>query len=176
MNQSNVHQSDCLQHVFEYHQATKHQFQAYASGPGYLDWVNQPDPFRRYAGARLIPLHTIEPTDEPRYDDIFISERMPAPGAVNGQTISQLFYHSLALSAWKSTGETRWALRVNASSGNLHPTEGHLICGPVKGLCDQPWFAIMRREYMVLKCWRSSIPNYGTHCVARFPSIRFSSD
>jgi len=138
MSQSNAHQSDRLQPVFEYHQATKHQFQAYASGPGYLDWANQPDPFRRYAGARLIPLDVIEPTDEPRYDDVFISERMPAPGAVNRQTISRLFYDSLALSAWKSTGETRWALRVNASSGNLHPTEGYLICGPVKGLCDKP--------------------------------------
>ena len=52
---------------------------------------------------------------------------MPAPEAVNGRTISQLFYDSLALSAWKSTGETRWALRVNASSGNLHPTEGYLV-------------------------------------------------
>jgi hypothetical protein len=24
-----------------------------------------------------------------------------------------------------------WALRVNPSSGNLHPTEGYLLCGPV---------------------------------------------
>jgi hypothetical protein len=86
----------------------------------------------------LIPLDAVEPTDKPGYDDIFISDRMPARRAVNGQTISQLFYDSLALSAWKSTGETRWALRVNASSGNLHPTEGYLICGPVKGLCDMP--------------------------------------
>jgi len=138
MNHSNVHQSDRLRQVFEYHQATKHQFQAYASGPGYLDWANQPDPFRRYAGARLIPLETIEPTDAPRYDDVFNQQRMPAPEAVNGRTISQLFYDSLALSAWKSTGETRWALRVNASSGNLHPTEGYLLSGPVEGLCDKP--------------------------------------
>ena len=138
MNHSNVHQSDRLRQVFEYHQATKHQFQAYASGPGYLDWANQPDPFRRYAGARLIPLETIEPTDAPRYDDVFNQQQMPAPEAVNGRTISQLFYDSLALSAWKSTGETRWALRVNASSGNLHPTEGYLLSGPVEGLCDKP--------------------------------------
>jgi nitroreductase len=32
----------------------------------------------------------------------------------------------------------RWALKVNASSGNLHPTEVYLVCGPVKGLCDLP--------------------------------------
>ena len=68
-----------LQRVFVYHQASKHQFQAYASGPGYLDWVNQPSPFRRYAAARLIPVDAVEPTDKPGYDDIFISDGMPAP-------------------------------------------------------------------------------------------------
>ena len=124
--------------VFDYHQVTKHRFEAFASGPGFLDWATQPDPFRRYAGARLIKLETVAPTDEPRYDAIFTPGRMPAGAPVNLQTISQLFYDSLALSAWKSTGATRWALRVNASSGNLHPTEGYLVCGPVEGLCEQP--------------------------------------
>ena len=36
-----------------YHLATRHHEHAYARGPGYLDWDSQPDPFRRYAGARL---------------------------------------------------------------------------------------------------------------------------
>jgi hypothetical protein len=79
-------QSDRLQRVFVYHQATKHQFQAYARGPGHLDWVTQPDPFRRYAGARLIALETIEPADEPLYDDVFSEERMPAGAGHCGLT------------------------------------------------------------------------------------------
>ncbi len=130
--------SDRLQTVFDYHQATKHRFEAFAPGPGFLDWATQPDPFRRYAGARLIPLETVVPTDEPRFDDIFTPGQMPAAAPLTLQTISQLFYDSLALSAWKSTGAARWALRVNASSGNLHPTEGYLLCGPIEGLCEQP--------------------------------------
>ena len=138
MQQGSASQSDRLQQVFDYHQATKHQFEAYARAPGFLDWATQPDPFRRYAGARLIALQRVAPVDEPRYDDVFSAGRMPAAAPVNGQTISQLFYDSLALSAWKSIGDSRWALRVNASSGNLHPTEGYLVCGPVEGLCNQP--------------------------------------
>ena len=130
--------SERLQEVFDYHQATRHRFEAFASGPDMLDWATQPDPFRRYAGARLIRLETVAPTDEPGFDAIFTPADMPAPAAVNMHTISQLFYDSLALSAWKSTGTARWALRVNASSGNLHPTEGYLVCGPVEGLCEQP--------------------------------------
>ncbi len=124
--------------VFDYHEASKHRFEAFASGPGFLDWATQPDPFRRYAAARLIRLETVAVTDEPRYDAIYTPASLPAVAPVNRHTISQLFYDSLALSAWKQLGETRWALRVNASSGNLHPTEGYLVCGPVAGLTGQP--------------------------------------
>jgi SagB-type dehydrogenase family enzyme len=42
--------------------------------------------------------------------------------------------HALGLSAWKQFRESRWSLRVNPSSGNLHPTEAYLVCGPVAGV------------------------------------------
>jgi SagB-type dehydrogenase family enzyme len=138
MNQPNSPSSFRLQMVFDYHESTRHRFEAFAPGPGFLDWTNQPDPFRRYAGARLILLESVAVTDEPRYDAIFSPASMPAVAPVNHHTISQLFYDSLALSAWKQLGETSWALRVNASSGNLHPTEGYLVCGSVEGLCERP--------------------------------------
>ena len=126
-----------LQQVLHYHEITKHHFQGYARGPGHLDWATQPNPFRRYQGARLVPLEKVQAQDAPLYDDVFVRGRIP-PAPVTRQTISQLFYDSLAISAWKSTGESRWALRVNPSSGNLHPTEGYLICGPVDGLANRP--------------------------------------
>ena len=129
--------TDALQRVFRYHDETKHHFQRYAPGPGYLDWATQPDPFRRYAGAQLVHLDRPATTDAPLYDEAFVEGRLP-PSPVAWWSISQLFYDSLAISAWKSTGDARWALRVNPSSGNLHPTEGYLICGPITDLCDGP--------------------------------------
>ena len=33
----------------------------------------------------------------------------------------------MGLSAWKQFGQSRWALRVNPSSGNLHPTETYVV-------------------------------------------------
>ena len=36
--------------VMRYHEQTKHHFFRYARSPGYLDWANQPEPFRRYRG------------------------------------------------------------------------------------------------------------------------------
>ena len=128
---------DPLQELFQYHQATKHRPEGYAKGPGYLDWATQPSPFRRYEGARLVPLERVVPTDKPLYDDVFVQGRIQS-ASVNARSISQFFYDSLAVSAWKSTGDTSWALRVNPSSGNLHPTEGYLISGPIDGFCSVP--------------------------------------
>ncbi len=129
--------ADALSQVFAYHEATKHHFNQYARGPGGLDWATQPNPFRRYVGASVIPLEHLKPSDHPLYEPVFVEGTLPVQ-PLNHRSISQLFYDSLALSAWKQVGDARWSLRVNPSSGNLHPTEGYLVCGQVDGLCTQP--------------------------------------
>ena len=128
---------DALHTILHYHEVTKHRFQGYARGPGHLDWATQPNPFRRYEGARLAPLRKTPPTEAPRYDDAFVHGRI-SPALVSAQSVSQVLYDSLAISAWKSAGGASWALRVNPSSGNLHPTEGYVICGAIDGLCGTP--------------------------------------
>lgn len=163
---------DPLQQVFDYHQATKHHFQSYARGPGYLDWASQPNPFRRCHGARLMTLKKIRPTDEPLYDDAFVQGRI-SPAPVNARSISQLFYDSLAISAWKSIGETSWSLRVNPSSGNLHPTEGYLICGPIEGLCDKPMVCHYAPEEHGLELRAQFDLGLWEQLVVRFPRDTF---
>lgn len=129
--------SSPLEKVIAYHEATKHGFHAYAPGPGFLDWATQPDPFRRYPGCDVLALDHFPQADGPAYERALIEGRVD-PAAPGRETVSRLFYDSLALSAWKQAGASRWALRVNPSSGNLHPTEAYLIAGPVAGLLDAP--------------------------------------
>lgn len=129
-----------LAQVLAYHQASKHYPNRFARGPGHLDWATQPDPFRRYQGAPLLRLARIAPGDEPLYEPSFWLGQAE-PQALDLASISQLFFDSLALSAWKRAGGVSWALRVNPSSGNLHPTEGYLICGRVAGLTGTPMVA-----------------------------------
>src|SRR2546430_2614134 len=57
---------------------------------------------------------------------------------IPGRSLSRLLEYALALAAWKQAGGTRWALRSNPSSGNLHPTEGYLLIGAVEGLAPTP--------------------------------------
>jgi SagB-type dehydrogenase family enzyme len=129
--------SDKLAKVIAYHEATKHHYHAYAPGPGMLDWATQPDPFRRYAGAELLPLDKYPTADGPSYEQALIEGRVE-PAALTRETVSRLLYDSMALSAWKQAGGNRWALRVNPSSGNLHPTEAYVISAPIAGLFDVP--------------------------------------
>ena len=49
--------------------------------------------------------------------------------AVKHRPKAVLFELALGLSAWKEYGGSRWALRCNPSSGNLHPTEAYVVAG-----------------------------------------------
>ncbi|OFZ87423.1 MAG: hypothetical protein A2V78_12260 [Betaproteobacteria bacterium RBG_16_64_18] len=131
---------DPLEVVMRYHQETKHQFSRYARALGYLDWANQPDPFRRYEGSPLFPLPRLKPGDapfSPHYEDLYRAGAI-ASAPVTMRTLSRFLEYSLAISAWKQAGETRWALRTNPSSGNLHPTEGYLLIDKDPGVSPSP--------------------------------------
>src|SRR3989304_4788800 len=152
--------SDALTQVIAYHQATKHQFHAYARGPRQMDWATQPNPFRRYEGAPLIALDHVPPGPDPLYEAAFVVGHVP-PQPFTHRAVSQLFSDSLALSAWKQAGDSSWALRINPSSGNLHPTESYLVCGPIAGLGEMPMLchyapaahALERRAEFPLETW-----------------------
>jgi SagB-type dehydrogenase family enzyme len=129
-----------LESVLRYHERTKHHLNRFAAGPGQLDWANQPDPFRRYEGAALARLPLLGAHDEPlspAYESLF-DPGAAASAALTAKTLSRFFEYSLAVSAWKQAGGTRWALRANPSSGNLHPTEGYLLIGALPGVAAMP--------------------------------------
>lgn len=111
-----------------YHETTKHHFNRFARSAGYLDWATQPDPFRRFAGASLIPLsrnRVPAVLSAVPYDALYDGSAPPWP--VDFDSVSELLRCSMGLSAWKQYQSTRWALRVNPSSGNLHPTEAYIV-------------------------------------------------
>jgi SagB-type dehydrogenase family enzyme len=108
-----------------YHDSTKHHFNRFARSLGYLDWATQPNPFRRYDGAPLRALSHAPLADDVPYAALYTRDVAPQP--ITGQSIGEFLRCSMGLSAWKEYGQSRWALRVNPSSGNLHPTEAWII-------------------------------------------------
>jgi len=124
-----------------YHERTKHHPRRFAASLGRMDWANQPDPFRRHPGAPRVSLPRPPAGGTPVGPPFAAlhesgSSALP-PRPLDLEAISDFLYHALALSAWKRYGRSRWSLRVNPSSGNLHPTEGWLVLGGRSALGDE---------------------------------------
>lgn len=120
-----------------YHEATKHSPESLRRASQGLDWANMPDPFRHYEGVPVLDLPADPPA--PQLPTLQVLEGISGESSVaDGATfLSQLLFYSAAISASKMVPSTgyRYALRVNPSSGNLHPTEFHFL---TRGLRDWP--------------------------------------
>ncbi|MEQ1558783.1 MAG: SagB/ThcOx family dehydrogenase [Methyloglobulus sp.] len=112
--------------VINYHNRTKHSLERYARGPETIDWEDQPDQFRRFNGCNIVELPCPGKELDLLFADLYKPESIPT-SPFNLANIGLLLELAFGLSAWKQFGPSRWALRCNPSSGNLHPTEAYLI-------------------------------------------------
>jgi len=119
--------------VLRYHGRSTHHPGRYARGPGFLDWANQPDPFRTYAGAPIVELPLAGEELAAAWGDLHRPGAVP-PRPLDRASLGAFLELALGITAWKEHGGARWALRANPSSGNLHPTEGYLLVGAADGI------------------------------------------
>lgn len=130
--------------VLAYHRRTAHRFEAYAAGPGSLDWDAQPAPFRHYAACHTVRLPRLDEALARAPGDALRSAlEKPFARLAEGpsmipalDSLGALLQLAFGLTAWKTLGPDRWALRANPSSGNLHPVEAWVIARGWPGLAD----------------------------------------
>ena len=156
--------------VLDYHELSKHRFERYAPGPGYLDWATQPDPFRTYAGGERVELPLLADALPTRFNDIRAG-RMPTPVPLDGDAVATLLELSLGLSAWKSHRGASWALRCNPSSGNLHPTEGYVVCEAMPGLDAGVHHYVSRDHALERRARLAAPPQFASGVVVGLSSI-----
>jgi len=159
--------SDRAKEIIKYHEATKHHFERYARSLGHMDWSNQPNPFRTYKDTPLLKLPLLK-TDPPASHTGLYERQENALQPFEIETIAGFLELSLGLSAWKAAGSSRWSLRINPSSGNLHPTEAHLI---LPALDEEPGgihhynalvHALERRADLPAELWQSLVSHFGS--------------
>ncbi len=157
--------------ILAYHTASKHSFSGYADSPGFLDWETQPDPFRRFEGSPETPLDLPSEEAGHPYDRLF--DEAPEPTPLSWESLSRFLFESLALSAWKQAPHSPpWSLRVNPSSGNLHPTEAYLLLPPLPGNPSAGVFHYSPLQHSLeARRWLESGP--WEEIVARFPPGTF---
>src|SRR6202050_2000103 len=121
----------------EYHEFTKHTVEKLRRTRYSLDWAIMPNPFRHYEGVPVLDLPADPPPPQTPALEVLEGRAGTTLAPDGAAFLSQLLFYSASISATKrvsSTGGT-YALRVNPSSGNLHPTEVHFC---TRGLVDWP--------------------------------------
>jgi SagB-type dehydrogenase family enzyme len=155
-----------VKEIINYHEATKHHYDRYARSPGYMDWKNQPNPFRSYAGAPAVSLPLLQKDPAAAYRDLYQRTRnTQQPFTI--EAIAGFLELSLGLSAWKAVSGAQWSLRINPSSGNLHPTEAHLILPPMKPLKSGVYHynalghVLEKRAEIPAELWQGIVSHFG---------------
>ena len=89
---------DAVRAVGLYHQIAKHKIGKFAPGPSQLSWASAPSSVRKYNGCECIelPLRTLQLDTLPSFRQAFEEDVPSSP--LNLQSLSLLFYNSLALS------------------------------------------------------------------------------
>ena len=119
----------------EYHELTKHSTESLRRTQHYLDWANMPNPFRHYEGVPVVDFPADSPAPQISALEVLEGKTGNTLAKDGAEFLSQLMFYSASISASKrvpSTGAI-YSLRVNPSSGNLHPTEFHFC---TRGLVD----------------------------------------
>ena len=112
-----------LKNITEYHEHSKHYPGAYADALPFLDWDNQPNPFRSWEGCAETELPFSQKKDSPAVNLLTKAETQE----VTLESLGAFLELALGLTGQKEYQGSSWWLRANPSSGNLHPTECHLL-------------------------------------------------
>src|SRR5207247_11068040 len=106
---------------------------------------------RTYAGAVRVELPFFAGELHTAYAELYFPGAVPAL-PLERNSVAMLFELALGLSAWKQYKGSRWALRCNPSSGNLHPTEGYAILPQMPGLNAGVYHYVTRDPCLAWRC------------------------
>lgn len=124
-----------LDAAWSYHNATKHSYASVRSGGHYLDWANQPAPFKIYPGLDPIPL----PREWPQSGVAALSAIAETGGAARTAlpditALAQLLHFSAGITRRRSFPGGELYFRAAACTGALYEVELYLVCGELPDL------------------------------------------
>ncbi|MFC1859735.1 SagB/ThcOx family dehydrogenase [Thermodesulfobacteriota bacterium] len=115
----------------EYHVATS--YDRLKMEPHYMDWANQPRPYKTYPGQVAIALPGVAEFPEALlWDLIRTSSRPEKPVELDLNTLAQIFTLGDGITARGPHGD--FYFRTQASAGALYPNEIYLAAYDIKGL------------------------------------------
>ena len=124
-----------LEAGWRYHNATKHSYASIRANPHFLDFANQPLPFKIYPTLEPVPLpRDVRQTGVAALSAI--AESIPAQTNASPDlvAVAQLLYLSAGITRHKKYPGGEIYFRAAACTGALYEVELYVVCGDLPGL------------------------------------------
>jgi SagB-type dehydrogenase family enzyme len=125
-----------LQATWAYHDGTKHSYESIRTNRHYLDWENQPIPFKIYSDLESIPLPQQLSSSGTTALEAISSLEAPTKDQIvpSIQTLAEILYLSAGITKRRSYPGGEILFRAAACTGALYHIDLYLICGDLPGL------------------------------------------
>jgi SagB-type dehydrogenase family enzyme len=125
-----------LQATWAYHNGTKHSYDSVRTNRHYLDWDNQPIPFKIYSKLDPIPLpRHLSSSGTTALEAISTLETsVRNPAVLSLQTLAEILYLSAGITRRRSYPGGEILFRAAACTGALYHIDLYLICGDLPNL------------------------------------------
>lgn len=125
-----------IQIAWKYHNGTKHSYESVRSNPHYLDWSNQPRPYKVYSNVDSIPLP--KPEIDQGCHGLLMLLGLPSYSGeyrVRLQDLSAILQLSAGITRRRQTfSGGDFYFRSAACTGALYEIELYVVCGDLEGL------------------------------------------
>ena len=121
--------------AWAYHEATKHSYASVRANPHFLDWANQPLPFKIYPTAERSRLPgEVRPTGIAALSAIAESVPADTVAVPDLGVVAQLLYLSAGVTRHRKYPGGEIYFRAAACTGALYEVELYLVCGDLANL------------------------------------------
>ena len=125
-----------LQSAWSYHDGTKHSYQSIRTNAHYLDWENQPIPFKIYSKLEPIPLpQHLSSSGIAALSAIASKGAEPDSHEVpTCETLAEILYLSAGITKRRKYPGGEILYRAAACTGALYHIDLYIVCGDIPGL------------------------------------------
>ena len=124
-----------LETASRYHNATKHSYASIRSNPHFLDWANQPSPFKVYAELEPLALpREVRQTGVAALSAIAESIPAQTSAAPDLESLAQILYLTAGITRHRKHPGGDIYFRAAACTGALYEVELYVVCGDLAGL------------------------------------------
>ena len=122
--------------AWDYHNGTKHSYESIRANRHYLDWENQPMPFKIYSNLEPIPLpEHLSSSGMPALTAISASgAEIASPTRLTRQSLTEVLFLSAGITRRRPYAGGEILFRAAACTGALYHIDLYVVCGDLEGL------------------------------------------